>query len=79
MDRRALRVPGTRPQAASGMRSGTHSNLGRFHTMQQVNKIIMILMTKGNFSTWMKDGGTFITCCTDGIKPVVFRIERIEG
>ena len=47
--------------------------------MQRVNKIIMILMTKGNFSTWMKDGGTFITCCTDGSKPVVLKIERIEG
>jgi uncharacterized repeat protein (TIGR04076 family) len=22
---------------------------------------------------------TFISCCTDGIKPVVFKLERIEG
>ena len=39
----------------------------------------MILMIKGNFGTWMKDGGTFITCCADGSKPVVLKIERIEG
>ena len=62
----------------SGMRGGGHPNLGRFNAMQGANKIIMILMTKGNLSTWMKDGGTFITCCTDGSKPVVLKIERIE-
>ena len=43
-----------------------------------IHKIIMILMTKGNFSTWMKNENNFITCCTDGIKPVVFKIERLE-
>lgn len=25
-----------------------------------------------------KHPGTAITCCTDGLKPVVFRVERIE-
>ena len=44
-----------------------------------IHKIIMILMTRGSFSTWMKDENMFITCCTDGIKPVVFKIERAEG
>ncbi len=44
-----------------------------------IHKIIMILMTKGNFDTWIKDGNTFIACCTDGIKPVVFKIERIAA
>ena len=28
---------------------------------------------------WMKADNTFISCCTDGIKPVVFKLERIEG
>jgi uncharacterized repeat protein (TIGR04076 family) len=36
-------------------------------------------MTRGNFSTWMKDENMFISCCTDGIKPVVFKIERSEA
>jgi uncharacterized repeat protein (TIGR04076 family) len=42
-----------------------------------IHKIIMILMTNGSFGTWMKNENNFITCCTDGIKPVVFKIERL--
>jgi uncharacterized repeat protein (TIGR04076 family) len=45
-----------------------------------IHKIIMVLMNNGNFGTWMKDEKTFITCCTDGTKPVVFKVERLaEG
>jgi len=44
-----------------------------------IHKIIMILMTNGNFGTWMKDENNFITCCTDGVKPVVFKIERLPS
>lgn len=43
-----------------------------------IHKIIMILMTNGNFGTWMKNKDNFITCCTDGVKPVIFKVERIE-
>ncbi len=42
-----------------------------------IHKILMILMTRGNFGTWMKDENNFVTCCTDGLKPVVFKIERL--
>jgi uncharacterized repeat protein (TIGR04076 family) len=42
-----------------------------------IHKILMILMTNGNFGTWMKNPDNFITCCTDGTKPVVFKIERL--
>jgi len=42
-----------------------------------IHKILMILMTNGNFGTWMKNPANFITCCTDGVKPVVFKIERL--
>ena len=42
-----------------------------------IHKIIMILMTNGNFGTWMKNENNFITCCTDGVKPVVFKMERL--
>lgn len=38
----------------------------------------MALMTGGDFSPWMKDGNTMIACCTDAIKPVAFKLERIE-
>ena len=43
-----------------------------------IHKVLMALMMGGDFSRWMKDGNTFITCCTDGIKPVVFKLETIE-
>jgi len=41
-------------------------------------KFILVMMTGGEFSPWMKDENTFISCCTDGIKPVIFKLERIE-
>jgi uncharacterized repeat protein (TIGR04076 family) len=25
-----------------------------------------------------KSSGTFITCCTDGFRPVIFKVERVE-
>ena len=27
---------------------------------------------------WMKNGNTMIACCNDGIRPVVFKLERID-
>ena len=41
-------------------------------------KFILVMMTDGKFSPWMKDENTFIACCTDGIKPVVFKLERVD-
>ena len=32
----------------------------------------------GGYYPWMKEKGVALTCCTDGFRPVVFRIERIE-
>jgi len=43
-----------------------------------IHKVLMALMMGGDFGRWMEDGSTFITCCADGIKPVVFKLERIE-
>lgn len=43
-----------------------------------LHKVLMTLMLNGDFGTWMKDKNSFITCCTDGIKPVVFKIQRVE-
>lgn len=42
-----------------------------------IHKILMTLMLKGNFGTWMKNENNFITCCTDGTKPVIFKVERL--
>lgn len=44
-----------------------------------IYKVVFTLMAGGNFRPWMESSNTFITCCTDGIKPVVFKVERIEG
>lgn len=34
------------------------------------------IMSGGDFSPWIKPG-TAIACCSDGLRPVVFKIERI--
>jgi uncharacterized repeat protein (TIGR04076 family) len=44
-----------------------------------IQKVVLAMMLNADFSTWMVKEDTFITCCTDGIKPVVFKLERIEG
>lgn len=31
----------------------------------------------GDFSMWYKDKKTIISCCTDGVRPVIFKIEKI--
>ena len=28
--------------------------------------------------SWMKEENTMITCCNDGPRPVIFKIERID-
>ncbi|MHA2295002.1 MAG: TIGR04076 family protein [Candidatus Hodarchaeales archaeon] len=47
-----------------------------------IHRLVLALMTGGNFGSyswnWMKDDNTMIACCTDGIRPVIFKLERIE-
>jgi len=48
-----------------------------------IHKVVTVLLTGGNFSRdifegWMKDDKTMIACCTDAIRPVVFKIERVD-
>ena len=42
-----------------------------------IHRDVMHLVFGGDFP-WMKQKGTVITCCTDGLKPVIFKIERID-
>jgi uncharacterized repeat protein (TIGR04076 family) len=45
-----------------------------------IGKYLAIFDTGANFTDtmkWMKDPNTIIACCTDGIRPVVFKIERL--
>jgi len=41
-----------------------------------IQRDVAHLALGGDFP-WMKQRGTMITCCTDGLRPVVFRLERI--
>jgi uncharacterized repeat protein (TIGR04076 family) len=50
---------------------------------RDIHPMVAVLLTGGNFSHgifkgWMKNDGTMIGCCTDGIRPVIFGIERID-
>jgi uncharacterized repeat protein (TIGR04076 family) len=49
-----------------------------------LTRFVTALSRGGNFSTdifaaWMRDDRSMIACCTDGIRPVVFKIERLES
>ncbi len=43
-----------------------------------IYRAIFTLSANGKFSGWMKNEHSIIACCTDGIRPVVFKVERIE-
>ena len=53
-----------------------------------IHKILLTLMQGGTFSkyvgktgkiwNWMKTDNNYITCCTDGIRPVIFKVEVID-
>ena len=48
-----------------------------------IYKTVLALSRGGDFSTgvfdnWMKDNKTMLVCCSDGIRPVVFKVERID-
>jgi uncharacterized repeat protein (TIGR04076 family) len=42
-----------------------------------IQRDVAILALNGNFP-WVKDEGIGISCCTDGFRPVVFKLERME-
>ncbi len=42
-----------------------------------IQRDIVTLLHGGNFP-WMKDKGIVLSSCTDGIRPVIFKLERIE-
>lgn len=43
-----------------------------------IYKSVITLASKGTFGSWMKEEGIIIVCCTDGIRPVVFKVERLD-
>jgi len=42
-----------------------------------VQRDVAVLALGGNFS-WIKEEGIGITSCTDGFRPVIFKLERFE-
>ena len=42
-----------------------------------IHKDIMAVLFGSN-DPWIKQPGTAITCCTDGLRPVIFKVERVE-
>jgi uncharacterized repeat protein (TIGR04076 family) len=42
-----------------------------------MEKILMTAWLEGSFDPWMNNENEFITCCTYGLEPVVFKVERI--
>jgi uncharacterized repeat protein (TIGR04076 family) len=42
-----------------------------------INKKMLTLLFGGNLP-WMKEKGTSISCCTDGFRPVIFELRRIQ-
>jgi uncharacterized repeat protein (TIGR04076 family) len=43
-----------------------------------INKVYLLLRQGGGFGGIMKDNRSFVRCCTGGIRPVMFLLERIE-
>jgi uncharacterized repeat protein (TIGR04076 family) len=41
-------------------------------------KYVSLMHCGGNMGDHMKYNDTIIACCTDGIRPVVFRIDKME-
>jgi uncharacterized repeat protein (TIGR04076 family) len=41
-----------------------------------IQRDVAHLALGGDFP-WIKQRGTMITCCTDGLRPVIFKLERI--
>jgi len=43
-----------------------------------IYKDLVGFATGGNFGFWYRDPNSIIACCTDGTRPVIFKIEKID-
>jgi uncharacterized repeat protein (TIGR04076 family) len=41
-----------------------------------IQRDVVHIALEGDFP-WMKEKGTMISCCTDGLRPVLFKLERL--
>ena len=42
-----------------------------------IHRDVVAIVSGGSYP-WIKQPGTAIACCSDGLKPVIFNVERIE-
>jgi uncharacterized repeat protein (TIGR04076 family) len=42
-----------------------------------IYKVLVGFAANGNFGMWYQNKNSLIACCTDGTRPVVFKIEKI--
>jgi len=42
-----------------------------------IGKVVNVLRFGGDFP-WYDEKGVSVNCCTDGLRPVIFKIERIQ-
>ena len=42
-----------------------------------IQRDLVHIFFRGNYP-WIKDKGCAVSCCTDGLRPVFFKIERVE-
>ncbi|MBN2461163.1 MAG: TIGR04076 family protein [Candidatus Cloacimonetes bacterium] len=42
-----------------------------------IHRELVAVMSGGDLE-WMKEKGTALTCCTDGFRPVIFKLTRLE-
>jgi uncharacterized repeat protein (TIGR04076 family) len=47
------------------------------HAWADIHKEVALLLNGGSYQPWVKEG-TKIACCTYGLRPVVFKMQRIE-
>jgi uncharacterized repeat protein (TIGR04076 family) len=47
---------------------------------ESISKYVFAFVSGGRafYGDWMKDPDTMIACCNDGLRPVVFLLERID-
>ena len=43
-----------------------------------IYKSIIAFIADGNFGMWFENKNMIIACCTDGVRPVIFKIEKIK-
>ncbi len=47
------------------------------HAWHDIYQDVITLVSNGDYEGWMKKKGVAVACCTDGIRPVVFKMERV--